>query len=165
MLMTARAATVWAETSIKHPPFPASSTQSSQLASTDKVCIMGKFTPFLLVRTLAMLVTVTQRSNWQSGGKTDKIGRIVFPKNCNNHSSFSHTFNNSAEVTLFWPSNEASASSTRNINIAVNEFSGFATPTQKWLFAAILISRSRGTYLLHCLHRDHSYILKDVKVQ
>ena len=33
----------------------------------------------------------------------------------------------------------------RDINIAVNGFSGFATSTQKWPFTAKVISRSRGT--------------------
>ena len=36
----------------------------------------------------------------------------------------------------------------RDINIAVNGCSGFATSTQKGLFMAMLISRSRGTYLI-----------------
>ena len=46
----------------------------------------------------------------------------------------------------------------RDTNIAVNGCSGFATSTQKAPFTAMLISRSRGTYLieahflqLHCL--------------
>ena len=39
-----------------------------------------------------------------------------------------------------------------DINIAVNGRSGFATSTQKGPFMAMLISRSRGTYLIvHCL--------------
>ena len=37
----------------------------------------------------------------------------------------------------------------RDINIAVNGCSGFATSTQKGPFMAMLISRSRGTYLIH----------------
>ena len=36
----------------------------------------------------------------------------------------------------------------RDIKIAVNGCSGFATSTQKGPFAAMLISRSRGTYLI-----------------
>ena len=36
----------------------------------------------------------------------------------------------------------------RDINIAVNGCSGFATSTQKGPFMAMLISRSRGTYLI-----------------
>ena len=36
----------------------------------------------------------------------------------------------------------------RDINIAVNGCSGFATSTQKLPFMAMLISRSRGTYLI-----------------
>ena len=36
----------------------------------------------------------------------------------------------------------------RDINIAVNGCSGFATSTQKGPFTAMLISRSRGTYLI-----------------
>ena len=37
----------------------------------------------------------------------------------------------------------------RDINIAVNGFSGFPTSTQKGLFMAMLMSRSRGTCLIH----------------
>ena len=37
----------------------------------------------------------------------------------------------------------------RDINIAANGCSGFATSTQKGPFAAMLISRSRGTYLIY----------------
>ena len=36
----------------------------------------------------------------------------------------------------------------RDINIAVNGCSGFATSTQKGPFMAMLLSRSRGTYLI-----------------
>ena len=36
----------------------------------------------------------------------------------------------------------------RDINIAVNGYSGFATSTQKGPFMAMLISHSRGTYLI-----------------
>ena len=36
----------------------------------------------------------------------------------------------------------------RDINIAVNGCSGFATSTQKGPFMAMLVSRSRGTYLI-----------------
>ena len=36
----------------------------------------------------------------------------------------------------------------RDINIAENGCSGFANSTQKWSFTAMLISRSRGTYLM-----------------
>ena len=44
---------------IKVLPYSVAGTQSSQLASTVKVGIMGKFVHFLLVRTQAMLVRVT----------------------------------------------------------------------------------------------------------
>ena len=40
----------------------------------------------------------------------------------------------------------------RDINIAVNGCSGFATSTQKGPFKAMLISRSRGTYLIPKYH-------------
>ena len=36
----------------------------------------------------------------------------------------------------------------RDINIVVNGCTGFATSTQKGPFMAMLISRSRGTYLI-----------------
>ena len=42
----------------------------------------------------------------------------------------------------------------RDINIAVNGCSGFATSTQKGPFTAIFISRSRGT----CLITNDSYL-------
>ena len=38
----------------------------------------------------------------------------------------------------------------RDINIAINGCSGFATSTQKGPFTAMLISHSRGTYLIGC---------------
>ena len=40
----------------------------------------------------------------------------------------------------------------RDINIGVNGYSGFATSTQKGPFTAMLISPSRGTYLIHQLY-------------
>ena len=41
----------------------------------------------------------------------------------------------------------------RDINIAVNGCSGFATSTQKGPFTAMLISRSKGTYIIQPLLR------------
>ena len=40
----------------------------------------------------------------------------------------------------------------RDINIAVNGCSWFATSTQKGPFTAMLISHSRGTYLIHATY-------------
>ena len=39
----------------------------------------------------------------------------------------------------------------RDVNIAVNGCSGFATSTQKGPFTAMLISLSRGTYLIYSI--------------
>ena len=52
--------------------------------------------------------------------------------------------------------NEADAS---DINIAENGCSGFATSTQKGPFMAMLISRSKGTYLILGNFRDRSVLL------
>ena len=50
----------------------------------------------------------------------------------------------------------------RDINIAVNGCSGLATSIQKGPFAAMLISRSRGTYLIRIsFHRLHYLAVAD----
>ena len=50
----------------------------------------------------------------------------------------------------------------RDINIAVNGCSGFATSTQKEPFMAMVISRSKGTCLI-AYRSDFSWIIHEVQ--